>query len=191
MKIKYRILPILADLIQTTFSACDGIVFDSLTICPHCNSSLSGYDAKKKLFALLSDGDRQKGVFVWVKRFRCKGCHTIVYAHQPFYSYTRIGSPVVDLCVTLAASMPYARVSTYLEQIGVVVDRWSVRNYVLRGYPAPPTVEMFGISLPLSVISLSNRAAQIPEGSMLGPADILEACRFPSLARTTPDTPSN
>jgi hypothetical protein len=180
MKIHYRVLPILADLIPAALSACDGILFDSRTRCPHCGGSLAGYDIRIKQFAVLINGGGTKTVSVRIKRFLCSGCRAVVYAHQPFYPNTRVGSPVVDLCVALTETMPYSRASTYIQQIGVIVDRWSVRNYARKGYPVPPTIDMSGIRIPLSFLSLSTLVTQVPEGGSLDSTDILEACRFPS-----------
>ena len=62
----------------------------------------------------------------------------IVYADQPFYPNTRVGSPVVDsLRGTQCKDAPYSRTSTSLQQIGVNVDRWSVRNYATEKSPGP------------------------------------------------------
>ena len=119
MKKKYRIHPIFSDLIPTALSACDEILFDSRTSCPHCGGSLARYDVKTKHFADIIDGSNTRTITVRIKRFRCRECHAVIYADQPFYPNTRVGSPVVDLCVTLSARMPYARASTFLQQIGV------------------------------------------------------------------------
>jgi hypothetical protein len=183
MKIHYRVLPLLADLIPAALSACNGVLFDTRTSCPHCGGSVSGYDVRIKQFAVVTEGNSTRTITVRVKRFRCARCRALVYAPQPFYPDTRVGAPVVDLCVALAASMPFARASTYLRQIGVIVDRWSVRNYAQKGYPVPPLVDMSGIQVPLSFIILSTLATQVPEGRSLDPIDILEACLFPSAVK--------
>ncbi|PKG31554.1 MAG: hypothetical protein CW742_12800 [Methanoregula sp.] len=178
MKKLYRVLPILADLIPAALAACDGVLFDTLTRCPHCGGSLSAYDIRMKQFAVVTEGSGTRTIMVRIRRFRCAACRAVVYAPQPFYPDTRAGAPVVDLCIALATLKPYARVSTYLRQIGVIVDRWSVRNYARRGYPAPFTVDVSGIPIPLSFILLATRSAQAPDGHQLSSVDILEACWF-------------
>jgi len=180
MRMKYRILPILADLIPTTLSAYDGILFDALECCPYCGGDITDYDVRTKQFAVVSDGTTKKTIVVRVKRFQCKNCHAVVYAHQPFYPGTRIGSPVVDLCITFASMMPYARASAYLQRTGIVVDRWSIRNYARREF-AIVTTEIYGTRLPNSVVNLVALAAHKKEDTSIDPYDVLSACDYPSL----------
>jgi len=183
MKIKYRIHPIFSDLIPAALAACDGILFDSRTSCPYCGGSLARYDVKKKHFADVLEGSNTKTVTVRITRFRCSGCRAIVYAHQPFYQNTRVGSPVVDLCVTLSAKMPYARVSTYLKQIGVNVDRWSVRNYAMKNLMTVFTTEQYGIVLPVSIVSLAALASDTRNSSSIEASEVLSACGYPSVLK--------
>jgi len=183
MRMKYRILPILADLIPTTLSAYDGILFDDLACCPHCGGVIADYDIRTKQFAVITDGSTKKTIMVRVKRFQCTECRAVVYAHQPFYPGTRIGSPVVDLCITFASMMPYARASTYLKRAGIVVDRWSVRNYAQRDLTVV-TREMYGTRLPESIVSLTTLASHAGERTSIDPSDIISACGYPSLQLT-------
>jgi hypothetical protein len=180
MKTKYRIHPIFSDLIPAALSACDGILFDNLTSCPHCGGSLARYDVKKKRFAEIIEGSSPKTITVFVKRFRCRVCRAVVYADQPFYQNTRIGSPVVDLCVTFKARMTFGHASTYLQQIGVNVDRWSVRNYAKQIIREIPTTEQFGIVLPVSIISLAALTSNIGIGTSIRASEVLSACGYPS-----------
>jgi hypothetical protein len=184
-----RIPPIIPDIIQTALSACDGTVFDRREACPSCDGELSGYDRKKKQFAMLVEDDKKRPINVFVKRFFCRTCRAVWFADEPFYPDTRIGSPVVDLCVTLATTMPFTRAAAYLSQMGVIVDRGSVRNYVRRGFLDIPGADMFGIRLPLSIISLFEIAARTGEGSPVTGAEALAACGFPSARRAAPHRP--
>jgi len=170
--------PMLAALVQASLSACDGAVFSCRESCPDCGGKLSGYDTKKKKFAVIRDKTQNKTISVQVKRYTCQTCGIICFANQPFYPGTRIGSPVIDLCVTLGETMPYSRVSAYLDHMGIVVDRWSVRNYHRNTENKVPTVDMFGIRLPMTIISLSVLAAQCRNG--IDTEKILAACRYPS-----------
>jgi hypothetical protein len=170
----------LSDVIQMTLTSCDGVVFDQGGTCPHCNGELSGYDVKKKQFAIVMEGEQKRVVRVLVKRFLCKSCGQVCLADQPFYPDTRIGSPVIDLCVTLGETMPYARVSSCLAEMGIIVDRWSVRNYVQQNHRPIPAADMFGVRVPLSIVSLSALAVEIPEGGHMDARSLLAACNYPS-----------
>jgi hypothetical protein len=178
-----RIPAMLGDIVQTAFSACDGMVFEEREACPGCGGAISGYDTKKKQFAILSQGSGSRPVHVFVKRFSCRICKKVCFADEPFYPGTRIGSPVVDLCVTLSGIMPYTRTAAYLEEMGIYIDRMSVRNFARRTFPPIPTADVFGIRLPMSVISLSTLAAGISEGGCIKGAEALAACGFPSAYR--------
>jgi hypothetical protein len=54
-------------------------------------------------------------------------------------------------------------------------------------YPDITITNLFGISLPLSIISLSELAARTGEGSRIPGAEALAACGFPSAYRAAPD----
>jgi hypothetical protein len=178
-----RVPPMLSDIVQTALFACDSVVFDSRTACPSCGGSLSGYDKKKKQFAVLMEGGGRRPVHVVVKRFSCKVCKKVCFADEPFYPGTRIGSPVVDLCLTLSGTMPFTRTAVYLEEMGIYVDRMTVRNFSHLKLPEIPTADVFGIHLPISIISLSTLAARLGEGGCIEGAEALAACGFPSAHR--------
>jgi len=184
-----RIPPLLADIIQSGLSSFNNVLFDNRDACPDCGGALSGYDTKKKQFAILTDDDGQHPVHVLVKRFRCKQCHAICFADEPFYPDTRTGSPVVDLCVTLGATMPFTRTATYMASMGILIDRGSVRNYARRGFFTIPTADLFGVRLPLSLITISTLATSGGEGGRIDGAEALAACGFPSAYRAAPDFP--
>ena len=74
---KPRIPPILSDLLCETVSACDGVVFDRPGPCPCCGGRPSGYDTRKKQFAVILEHDRKRTVQVVVRRFSCPGCGTV------------------------------------------------------------------------------------------------------------------
>ncbi len=176
---RLRIPPILCDIIQTTFSACDGLVFDRYHCCPDCGSTATGYDRKKKQFAVLTDGQRNKIVIVVVKRFRCTTCGKIFSADAPFYPKTRIGSPIVDLCITLGETMPFSRVSAHLAFLGIIVDRWTVRKYILDNrHRTVAITELYGINVPLSLVNLTALVARANEKNPLDPQEILAACGY-------------
>jgi rubredoxin len=171
--------PILCDIVQTSLSACDGLVFDHYRCCPVCGGPAAGYDRKKKQFAVLCDGERNTTIRITVKRFRCVTCGKIFSAEAPIYPKTRIGSPIVDLCVTSGLTMPFSRVSTHLAFLGIIVDRWSVRKYILdHGHRMVAATELYGINVPLSLVNLTGLIANSSDTRPLDPQDVLTACGF-------------
>jgi len=182
-----RLPPLLREIVQTGILAADGITFTDRTACPACGGSLAPHDVKERKFAVLATGDGERTVSVHVKRFYCRSCHTLSYAEAPFYPETRIGSPVVDLCLGLSMTMPVNRVAAYLEELGVSADRTTCRLYVRSGQDAVATNAsclatnvLFGIHLPVSVISLSDLVSRSGPGKTISGNEILTACGFPS-----------
>ena len=181
--------PLLTDIVQSGLLACEGIVFGNREACPVCGGGLSGYDTKQKQFAILQDGDTLRTVHVYVRRFSCKECHAVCFADEPFYPGTRVGSPVVDLCVSLATCMPYHRAAVYLTGLGILVDRGTVRNFARKGCARVSGTDLFGIRLPSSILSLSELAAHTGKGSRITGTEALTACGFPSAYRAAADLP--
>jgi hypothetical protein len=176
---RLRIPPILCDIVQTALSACDGLVFDRYRCCPDCGDTAKGYDRKKRQFAVLNDGQKNITIYVIVRRFRCIACGKIFSADAPFYPKTRIGSPIVDLCITLGQTMPFSRVSAYLAFLGIIVDRWTVRKYVLNNrHRTVPTRELYGIRVPLSLVTLTALVASANEKNPPDSQEVLAACGF-------------
>jgi hypothetical protein len=152
---RIRIPPMLAALVQTGFTAVDGMEFSRLDACPGCGGELSGYDTKVRKFATLATENGNKEILVKVKRYRCRQCGAVSPARSPFYPETRLGSPVVDLCIVLSQAMPCNRACTVMREIGIVIDRGTVLNYAQRTFGPIATTEMFGLKIPRSLISLS------------------------------------
>lgn len=184
-----RIPPLLKDIVQSGLGACEGVIFDSIQACPACGGNLSGYDTKKKRFAVLQESGELRPVHVFVRRFTCRSCHAICFADEPFYPDTRIGSPVVDLCRTFGATMPFNRVASHLLHLGIVIDRGTVRNYMHRSFPDITTTNLFGMAIPLSILSFADLATRFGEGSRIEGAEALAACGFPSAGRASPHLP--
>jgi len=182
-----RIPPLLKDIVQSGLTTCDGMVFDSRDACPECGGTLSGYDTKKKQFVVIWEADEMRPIHVFVKRFTCRNCHTICFADEPFYHGTRIGSPIIDLCRAFGTAMPFNRIAVHLQFLGIVIDRGTVRNYMHRSFPDITTTNLFGITVPLSLLSLADLATRFGEGSRIPGTEALAACGFPSAYRTAPD----
>ncbi|MCX6701204.1 MAG: hypothetical protein NTV68_15025 [Methanomicrobiales archaeon] len=153
MKQKILIHPMLPTIIQAGIANLDGQFYTSLDACPSCGGDLAGYDTKKRFFASLHESGGHRDIFIFVNRFRCRTCGLVSPANAPFYPDTRIGSPVVDLCLTLSQEMSCSRAATVINALGIVIDRGTVRNYTSRGFSPPPATEFFGFLLPVSLIS--------------------------------------
>jgi hypothetical protein len=182
-----RIPPMAIAIIQNAFTSLDGIAFTELAACPHCGGIVTGHDTKEKQFAVIEDEGAERTIHVKVKRFRCRECGRLCYADEPFYPETRIGSPVIDLCVTLSATMPAGRAARVLGAMGVMVDRSSCLLYARKQTGEIPTADVFGMRLPFSVLSLANLAAAVTEGNSVTGAEVLAACGFPSGRRVPAD----
>ncbi len=177
----------LAMIVQAGLLAVDRVTFSELASCPVCGGAVSGYDTRKKVFAVVRENDHERSLTVSVKRFSCHSCGRIVNADEPFYPGTRIGSPVVDLCLTLATMMPVNRTAAWLDAVDIIVDRTSCRQYVQKQVHIVPSTDLFGIRMPLSVISLSSVSSRAEKGSPVRGAEVLAACGFPSTHRTAFD----
>ncbi len=180
-----KIHPIITGIIHTALRTCEGVRFHPGPVCSSCGSHLSGYDERKKRFAILLEDEISRPLHIIIQRSYCHNCGMIAVPEEPFYPGTRIGSPVVDLCRSLSSTMPYSRVSTYLEMMGVQVNRWSARHYSCTPLPEVPAVELFGIQLPHSIISLSVLSVSLEMPRAPGMEEILAACNYPSIPFST------
>jgi hypothetical protein len=179
----------LSSLVLAGFATLDGARFGDLEQCPFCAGPVTGYDWKPRLFATITEGNSVRDIVVQVKRFSCARCGRIASADAPFYPDTRIGSPVVDLCVILSRTIPFSRAAAYLAAMGILIDRGSCRNYAKRNFGGIRTIELFGVHIPLSILSLSLLASRNLEGGPVPGAEALAACGFPSAHRAAPDLP--
>ena len=175
--------------IQTGISNLDGHEYTDKGVCPSCGGELSGYDKKKKFFASLYDPVSVRDIHVLVKRFRCRSCGTMAMADSPFYPDTRIGAPVVDLCVTLSEEMSCNRAASVIHALGIAIDRGSVRNYAKGGYLPVPSTEVFGFRLPVSILSLTMYGLGANERSPVTGAESLIPGSPPPAYGTFPTLP--
>jgi hypothetical protein len=149
-------------LIQTAFLSVEGKEFSELPACPSCGGPVGGYDWKDRKFATIIEEGEARTIMVRVRRFRCRNCGRVSPAMAPFYEDTRLGSPVIDLCVVLSRTMTPGRTVMFMKSLGIAVDRGTVRNLSCRTFPEIVTTEIFGFILPRSVISLSMVAFRNP-----------------------------
>jgi uncharacterized Zn-finger protein len=177
------------DLVQTAVAAFDRAEFTERAACPYCGGRVQGYDLRGRKYAVLREPAGDRTITVRVKRFVCRDCGSLCNAEEPFYPDTRLGSLVVDLFLSLSATMPRSRAGRVIEAFGIIVDRTTWRNYAGRKLPDIPATDVFGMRLPLSVISISNIAARTPEGGRIGGGEALAASGFPSAYLETPKVP--
>ncbi|NMB77529.1 MAG: hypothetical protein GYA23_00350 [Methanomicrobiales archaeon] len=175
-----RIPPMVTDLVQTAICSFDNAEFSSLAACPVCGGPVQGYDTRCKRYAILREGATERPVTVKVKRFICRHCKTLCNADEPYYPGTRTGSLVIDLFFTLSSTMPASKAARVIDTMNIVVDRTTWRNYCRKDYPEIPATEIFGMQLPLSVLTLSSLTAKSREGDANKGADLLAACGYPS-----------
>jgi hypothetical protein len=173
------------DIIQTALASLDGMEFTELISCPSCGGPIQGHDRKKKKFAVLREQTGERVITIRVKRFYCQKCGNLCYADEPFYPDTRIGSPVIDIFLSLSATMPPSRAARVIDTLGIVVDRTTWRNYVGLPFADIPVVDVFGMRLPLSIVRLSDIAVQSGESDNADPADVIAACGHPSRRKGT------
>ncbi len=184
-KKKLLVPPMLADLVENALAAMDGAEFTSLAACPSCGGQVTGHDLRPKRFAVILEDGKERTVRVFVKRFYCRQCGLLCHADAPFYPETRLASPVVDLCLLLSQQMPFNQVAEYLRALRIVVDRGTIRNYASRGFCTIPATELFGISLPLSLLNLAISTLG-REGCPVIGAEALAACGPPPTGRAAP-----
>lgn len=180
----------LATLVQEALTTLDGTVFDTCDACPRCGGPVTGYDTRVRQFARISDENGERTIKVAVKRFRCPTCGKTVNADEPFYPGTRIGAPVIDICIAFSQVFGYGRAARRLRAMGVAVDRVQCRHYATLPVRPFRIVPMYGHPLPQSILSLSLLTAGVPEGRRIGGTEALAACGFPSAGRAALHLPA-
>jgi hypothetical protein len=174
----------LKELVFSAIVGVDGAFFSSLSRCPACGGGIKGHDVKRKRFATVIMDGKHRDIEVRVKRFRCTVCGKLCYAESPFYPDVRFGSPVVDLCMANIDRFPYHHLSRILATMNVIIDRGTIRNYALKGFDPVPSIEMYGLNIPASLLSLSELALCGNERSSIIRTEPGVSARFPSTDRT-------
>lgn len=173
--------PLFADLIGEGLRGFDGVHYRHRDSCPSCGGPVRPHDIKRKRFAVLLAEGREEPIHVLVHRFRCRRCGMLSYADEPFYPDTRFGTPIVDLCVVLSQTYPFHRTEGVLRQMGIAVDRGTVRQYARRDFGPIPASGVLGMVLPVSALRLSGLGRQ---GGPVPGAEALAAFGLPPAGRT-------
>jgi hypothetical protein len=173
----------LSDLVYGAVASLDGAMYVDLAACPYCGGEIKGHDIRKKRFATVIEAGKPRTIAVFVHRYYCTGCGKLCYANAPFYPGSRLGSPVIDFCVANAGLFPYRHVSRLLEQMHILLDRGTVRNYANGQFGDVACMDMYGIRIPLSLLSLIESAVSTgKESPVIGAKPLGSGC-LPSANR--------
>ena len=175
-----KIPSLIISVVQNAFSGLEGMEFTLLDCCPHCGGEVRYHDNRKKRFATIIVDGKKKIINVLVTRYYCKACGRLCYALAPFYPNTKFGSPVIDLCMTLARVHPFNHSAKILQEMGVVVDRGTIRNFFSRDIPEVSYAKIYDLPIPLSIFYLSDLASKRRQASLVTQEDVLRVCGFPS-----------
>lgn len=116
--------------VQAYLSSFNNKFYSQRRPCPRCGSkNVVKRGTETRLFCKLIIEDGFVDVKVRVKRLQCKSCGANFYAEAPFYENCLYSTYIVDLCLALAANMPYNRAEKLLMELGIQVDRGTIENY--------------------------------------------------------------
>jgi len=167
-------------------SSLDGTLFATAKPCPLCGGKPQPYDTKKKLYVTLRTPMGRKRITVNIRRFKCKKCGNLIYAQEPFYPDTRLGSAIVDMAISLSRLHSYSHTAEIMKALGIEIDRGSVRNYALSDLAIPQANFLYGMQLPNSFISLMTKEISGPKGS-ISSQEILASSGYPASYKAPAD----
>ncbi len=186
-KVRYNIMhhqaiipPVISDLVYQAISGVAGVQFTDTGPCSICGTLPVSHDLKKRRFSTVRTPEGPKHIYVYVKRFYCPDCGSLCYAPSPFYEKSRFGSPIVDLCISLSEGFTYSGAATIMNQLGIIIDRGTVRKTVLLHKIDVESVDLVGFRLPRSVLELSSIITSTDKSEISVARSILEACGFHS-----------
>ena len=174
----------LAATITLGLSALDGLLFKDLQRCPHCGGKPMPYDTKEKQYVTLISNGAKRDITVSVRRFICHDCGRLLYANEPFYPGTRMGSAIADLCLSLCRSNSFSHTATIMQAMGIDITRGTVRNYAMSPLPMPEVNLMYGLPMPYSFMTLMGRGISAVD---IQPSEVLRASGYPSRYRIPAD----
>lgn len=110
-----------------------GLFYNEFRRCPYCKSNkCKKHNIIEKIFCKLIVGGKFADVKVHVQVYYCKKCKKTYLAKSPFYEGIMYCKPIVNLCLYFSAKNPYHRVESRLLEMGIQVDRDTVRNYSIK-----------------------------------------------------------
>ncbi len=181
-----KIPSLLMTTVLVGISSLDGTLFATAKPCPLCGGRPQPYDTKKKLYVTLRTPMGEKRIMVNIRRFKCKKCGNLIYAQEPFYPDTRLGSAIVDMAISLSRLHSYSHTAEIMKALGIEIDRGSVRNYALSDLAIPQANFLYGMQLPNSFISLMTKEISGPKGS-ISSHEILASSGYPTSYKAPAD----
>jgi hypothetical protein len=168
------------ELIITALCGVSNMIFLDPPPCPICHNAsrktLVDHDTLKRRFATVIIGGEKIRLTVSVKRYICKQCGHVVSARSPFYPNTRLGSPVVDLAISLASRYSFYQTSQIMEMLNISISRSAIRTLAQNREWNITTVPLSGLLLPASLLSLGT--LMNTSHGRLTHEDVLIACGF-------------
>lgn len=181
-----KIPSLLMTTVLVGISSLDETLFATAKPCPICGGKPQPYDIKKKLYVTLRTPMGRKRITVNIRRFICKKCGNLIYAQEPFYPDTRLGSAIVDMAISLSRLHSYSHTAEIMKALGIEIDRGSVRNYALSDLAIPQANFLYGMQLPNSFISLMTKEISGPKGS-ISSQEILASSGYPASYKVPTD----
>jgi len=181
-----KIPSLLMTTVLVGISSLDETLFATAKPCPICGGKPQPYDTKKKLYVTLRTPMGRKRITVNIRRFKCKKCGNLIYAQEPFYPDTRLGSAIVDMAISLSRLHSYSHTAEIMKALGIEIDRGSVRNYALSDLAIPQANFLYGMQLPNSFISLMTKEISGPKGS-ISSQEILASSGYPASYKVPTD----
>jgi len=172
--------PMFGELVITALCGVSNMIFMDPPSCPMChNASKKGFldhDTLKRRFAtVIVKGEKVK-LSVSVKRYICKQCGQVTHARSPFYPNTRLGSPVVDLAMSLASRYSFYQTSQIMEILNISISRSAIRALAQNREWNITTIPLSDLLLPASLLSLGTLMST--SHGHLTSEDVLVACSF-------------
>jgi len=168
------------ELITTALYEVADMTFMSPNPCHVCNDvtkkNLLAHDTIKRRFATVIEGDEKVRLSVSVKRYICKHCGQVMFARSPFYPNTRLGSPIVDLAMSLASRYSFYQTSQIMEMLHISMSRSAIRALAQSRTWNIAAIPLSDLLLPTSLLTLGSLANSSP--GHLTPEDVLVACGF-------------
>lgn len=174
-----KIPSILSSVIISALTGIDSMDFTLISGCHYCRGPVRFHDIRAKRFATVIENGEKRNITVRVYRYYCRECGKLCYARAPFYPNMKFGSPVADLCMTLAREHPFNHTGKILQEIGIVVDRGTIRNISALDLPPVSYAKIYGLPIPLSICSLSDLFLRASWHYQATEEEILEVCGFP------------